>query len=398
MRHRLSLSILACFIGLFTLSACNLGGAAPTATPEPTLTPSATSTPEATPTPEPTATPAATATPSFAVAPFDPSPNAARPRTLASGADSVLYAAPGNTGAVYFAVSPTNPEHFAFIDSFGTLTVVRGTNRSGLPQPFTEFAPASRETSDKLAVAAIWSPDGGSLAVIIDNPDRRDANEGVWIWTLDQGANQILRNCRPGTPNCGNFVNSDGVPPFWYATGVAWNPDGQRLLVRGFMDGYGYDGFMLLNRTTDPNNRPPFCPYEFSEWTLDGSRVVVSGRDANAEQTIGTVIPETCEDFLPAPVFDEGLITNGAAQAADGRLMFLGRKGSNFSPARLYDQDGNAITPAIGTSQPARWAWNDDRTAIWVLSPDGRNYIVGIDGSVTELPAMDVHAAVSWGN
>lgn len=397
-RRTTALAILACFMLLFT-SACNLGEAA--ATPTPTLTPTsaATATPEATPTPEPTATPAATATPAFLVAPFDPAPDSARPRLLASGSDSKLYTAPGNSGAVYFAMSPANPDNYAFIDGFGTLTVVRGGNRSGLPHPFTDFSAASRETNDKLAVAAIWSPDGGSLAVIIDNPARRDANEGVWIWTLDQGATQILRNCRPGTPNCGNFVIPEGEPNFWYATGVAWAPDGQRLIVRGFMDGYGYDGFMLLNRASDPNRRPPFCPYEFSEWTLDGSRVVVSGRDANAEGTFGTVIPENCNDFLPAPVVDEGLIMIGGTQISDGRLVMLGRRGSNFSPARIYDQDGVMMSAPIGTSQPARLLWNDQRTAVWVMNPDGRNHIAGIDGSIVELPRLtDVNTPVSWGN
>jgi hypothetical protein len=272
---------------------------------------------------------------------------------------------------------------------------VRGSNRSGLPQPFTDFAAASRETSDKLAIAAEWSPDGSSLAVIIDNPARRDANEGVWIWTLDQGANQVFRNCRPGTPNCGNFVIPEGEPGFWYATSVAWSPDNQRLIVRAFMDGYGYDGFILLNRTSDPNRRPPFCPYEFSEWTRDGTGIVVSGRDANAESSFGIVIPGSCTGFLPAP--EQSLITLGSTQAADGRLVVLAHKGSNFSPARLYDENGNAITGAIGSSQPAKWLWNTARDAIWVLTTDGRNYIVALDGNVIELPLMGTVIPLSWG-
>jgi len=376
-------------------AACNLSGEAPTATPEPTAT--STPTEAATATPEPTSTPAPTATPSFVVAPFDPAPDSSRPRPLASGGGSTLYAAPGNSGAVYFSISPANTNNYAFIDAFGTLTVVRNGGRSGLPQPFTDFAPASRETSDKLAVGAIWSPDGNSMAVLIDNPDRRDANEGVWIWTFDQGINQVLRNCRPGTPNCGNFVSSDGVPAFWYATGASWLPDAQGLLVRGFMDGYGYDGFMMLTRTSDPNHRPAFCPYEFSEWTMDGSRVVVSGRDANAENSFGTVIPATCGDFLPAPANDQGLIILGGTQAADGRLVMLGRKGSAFSPVRIYDQDGNALTPAIGNSQPNKWLWNPARTAVWVQTTDGRSYVASVDGGVVELPQMDMSTPVSWG-
>lgn len=393
MQRRTSLTILACMVVAFVATACNLGGAAPTATPEPSAT--FTSTPEATPTPEPSATPAPTATPSFNVAPFDPSPNAAKPRVVASSADSRLFAAPGNTGAVFFSISPTNPDNFAFIDAFGTLTVVRGVNRSGLPHPFTDFSAASRETNDKLAVAAIWSPDGNSLAVIIDNPALRNANEGVWIWTLNQGANQVFRNCRPGTTNCVNFVASDGVPAFWYATGASWSPDGQQLIVRAFMDGYGYDGFVLVNRTSDPNQRPPFCPYEFSEWTRDGTGIVVSGRDANAESSFGTVIPGSCEGFLPMP--EQSLITLGSTQAADGRLVVLAHKGSNFSPARLYDENGNAITGAIGSSQPAKWLWNTARNAIWVQTTDGRSYIAALDGSVLELPMGDSAAPLSWG-
>ncbi|MCU0476514.1 MAG: hypothetical protein MUC99_10460 [Anaerolineae bacterium] len=368
-----------------TLTACNLSNQPPTQTPvPPTPTEAATATPTL---PPATITPQPSPTPSFAVAPFDPAPNPNIPRRLASSATDTLYAAPGGAGAVFFAASPVDPNDFAFIDGFGTLTVVQNGARSGLPAPFTSFGASSRETNDKLATSVAWSPDGNSVAVIIDNPARRDANEGVWVWTLNAGINQVLRNCRAGTPNCVNFVTANGAPANWYATSIGWSPDNQRLIARLMLEDSGREGFVVLSRTSDPNFRPPVCAYEYSNWTLDGMRVVVSGRDANNQMSFGTVIPDTCTDYLATPAALQGnLILMHATQALDGRLVAIGRQGSAFGSMYIYDQNGVQITPELGTARPDVVQWNADRDAVWVRSTSGgRIYVGELGGSVVEI-------------
>jgi hypothetical protein len=381
------------------LAGCNLAGDPPTRTPSPTPPPSQTPIPQPpteTPLP-PTPTPPPTATPAFAIAPFDPAPDPARPRRLASGPDSALYAAPGSAGAVFFAANPTDANSYAVIDAFGTLTVFRAGGRFGLPAPFTPFGASSRETNDKLVTAAAWSADGQSIAVLLDNPARRDANEGVWIWNFSTGIYQVLRNCRAGTPNCGNFVTAQGDPAHWYATSAEWSPDGQRLIVRAMMEDAQREGFMLVTRETNPNFRPAFCPYEYSSWTLDGARVVVSGRDGAGRQTFGTVIPETCGDYIPAPASAQNMYLFYGTQAIDGRLVAIGRKGTAFGAMYLYDQDGNQLTPEIGTARPEVVQWNVTRSAAWVRITNGRSFVVEVTGSLSEVTSADAVTPFSWG-
>ncbi|MCU0465948.1 MAG: hypothetical protein MUF38_15445 [Anaerolineae bacterium] len=397
MRLRPILSLLVCLCIGLTAAGCNLAGEPPTPTPEPTAAPTETPPPSATPEPA-TPTPLPSPTPVFSVVPFNPAPAPNAPGVLVSAPSSSLYSAPGASGAIFFSVSPANSAHYATIDSFGTLTVFRNGGQGGLPAPFTGFAPASRETNDKLATGAFWSADGASVAVLIDNPARRDANEGVWVWTLDAGINQVLRNCRTGTNNCGNFVIAEGGPDHWYATSAAWSPDGQQLIIRAVMEDVGYEGFMVIGRAGDPNRRPPFCRYEFSEWSLDGTRVVVSGRDPNGQPTLGTVDPTTCGDFRPAPVAQLGLpvLTHGT-QASDGRLVALGRPGTAFGAMYLYDQDGNQITSEIGTARPERVQWNAARDAGWMLASGGRHYVFGLNGAAAEIPGISANTPVAWG-
>jgi hypothetical protein len=301
------------------------------------------------------------------------------------GVNTSALIAPVAEDVHVFVPNPTDPNQFVTVDSFGTFTLWTRGEGQGLPAPFTPFAPADRASNDKLVVDAAWTPDGTTLAVVLDNPDRKSAEDGVYWWEIGvTGANQIMHNCRPGAVNCNFFVSSDGVPANWYATSAAWSPDGERLITRAFMDGYGYDGFLLMDRNTPRTQRPPFCPYEFSEWTPDSTRLVVSGRDNNNLPTLGTVTPD-CQTFEPAPIWGTEWYTRDGVMHADGTLYTLARLGGREGAYMLIDGNGNELTAQIGLTMPVDVEWNPTHDAVYVRTEDGRSYIAAITGEVSEI-------------
>lgn len=299
--------------------------------------------------------------------------------------------APAAEGVDAFSPNPVNPSQFATVDAFGTFTLWTAGQGQGLPAPFTPFAPADRASNDKLVVGAAWTPDGKTLAVVLDNPDRKSAEDGIYWWEIGvTGANQIMHNCRPGAVNCNFFVSSDNTPGNWYATSASWSPDGTALLVRAFMDGYGYDGYMLLNRGSDRTQRPPFCPYEFSEWTPDGAGIVVSGRDRNNLPTLGIIDADDCEAFEPAAVWGTAWYSRNGVMRPDGSLVALGRIGSGDGAFKIIDGDGNELTQDIGFSTPVEVRWNAAANVVYIRTEDGRAYVASVDGGVTEITDLMV--------
>ncbi len=196
--------------------------------------------------------------------------------------------------------------------------------------------------------------------------------------------------------NCNFFVSSDNTPANWYATSAAWSPDGQSLLVRAFMDGYGYDGFMIMDRNTPRTQRPPFCPYEYSQWTPDGTALVVSGRDNNNLPTLGTVSPD-CENFAPASIWGTAWVTRNGVMRPDGSLVTLARIGGSDGPYRLIDGDGTELTTDIGLGTPVTVQWNATRDAVYVRTEDGRSYISSITGGISDITDLvGPTRAVAW--
>lgn len=310
------------------------------------------------------------------------------------------FSLPGDVGTpTLFVRNPARPNDYAITDTLGQMTVIVNGQAIGLPAPFTGFPVESRENNDRLVTEAAWSPDGRYLAFIIDNVNRRDANDGVWWWEVGVSAPvQVMHNCRTGTPNCPDFVTAAGDPGVadgWNAKRIVWSPTSDRILVSVFMGNYGRDGLIVLPRTLDENFkkvRGNICKYEYGDWTPDGQRVVVSGRDSTGAVVLGTIEPVTCSV--------EGQWVGFWAQNAvmsGGRLIALGNTAGAESPVAIVDQDGTPLTPEIGTSRPIEVKWNPTRDVVFVRTSNGESFLASISGGITNISnSIGNIAAVNW--
>ncbi|MBK9122039.1 MAG: SH3 domain-containing protein [Chloroflexi bacterium] len=336
--------------------------------PLPTLTPGSgdSSAPEATSTP--------TLTPPPRVPPVTPPP------TLSVALIQVLLPPPEAVGGLPFQVdpgalsaasqfaespsdyqpfrvpNPARPGEAIVTDEFGVMYWEVNGQRRGMPAPFTSFGPGSLENSDKLVTAASWSPDGSKIAFVVDNPQRGDANDGVWWWDTGTGeAYQVMHNCRRNVRNCPDFVNAEGDPYVnppvgepedfntgWYAVSVSWSPDGTRLLARLRIREDERLAFIVLPLAADgefKKLRRDVCKYEFSDWASNSRAVIVGGRDATGQQVLGVVeVPENvpldgavaCGDIRPLDTTGANTVRVTPAVSVSGTLPSGVVEGSEF--------------------------------------------------------------------
>lgn len=357
----------------------------------------------------------ATPTPAPTVANVNPPPTLSLasilspPVTSIEGFEPRAFAlGPGGTGAAFnlpsqadlrlFVRNPVNASQYVITDALGFYSLIIDGQPRPLPEPFTNFYPESRAANDKLVTDAAWSPDGRFVAFTVDNPDQRGGNDGVWWYEPGAGGQpvQVLVNCRPGASGCA-IVQPLGVPYNWYAQSVVWSPDSQRMLAKVFMysdDFNGQMGAIVLERDENRSVRGHMLPYEYTDWTPDGSRIVVSGRHRDGQTVFGTVALDG-EDWRPAPASGQ-LWVQDAVQSG-GRLIGLGRQGGADGAMRLVDQDGAFLTADIGSARPIEVKWNPQRTTAYVRTSDGRSYLAGTDGSVRDITGQvgDIQA-VAW--
>ncbi len=357
---------------------------------------------------------AATATPSPAptVGNVNPPPTIAfdavlLPPITSIGAARAFALGPGGSGAAFdlptaadprlFVRNPRNPSVYVATDALGFYSLIVNGQPQGLPAPFTEFYPESRAANDKLVTDAAWSPDGRFVAFIVDNPDQKQGNDGVWWY--EPGVNtpvQVLVNCRPGAPGCA-IVQPLGSPYNWHAQSVVWSPDSQRILARLFMyadEFNGQSGALVLERSTDKSVRGHMIPYEYTDWAANSARIIVSGRSSSGQWVFGSVALDG-QDFQPAAVSGQYWVQN--AVQSGGRLIGLARADGPDGPMRLMDSDGAFLTGDIGTSRPVEVKWNPERSAAYVRTADGRSYLAYVSGQVTDISGQvgDIRA-VSW--
>ncbi|MBK8134878.1 MAG: SH3 domain-containing protein [Chloroflexi bacterium] len=322
-------------------------------------------------------------------------------RAFAIGAGGgTTFSLPGSvSNPTLFVRNPARPNDYAITDALGQMTVVVNGQAIGLPAPFTGFPVESRANNDRLVTDAAWSPDGRYLAFVIDNINRRDANDGVWWWEVGVSAPvQVMHNCRPGTANCTDYVNASEDPYVdagWYAKSVVWSPTSDRILARLFMGNYGRDGLIVLPRTFDENykkTRGTVCKYEFGDWTPDGQRVVVSGRDFAGAVELGTIEPLSCAVV--------GQVVGFWAQNAvmsGGRMLALGSANGEGTPVAIIDENGTPLTETIGSTPPVEVKWNPSRDTVFVRTSNGESFLASVSGEVRNISgSIGGLAAVNW--
>lgn len=316
---------------------------------------------------------------------------------LGSGGTGNAFTLPTQGELSLFVRNPRDSNQYLTTDVLGFFSLVINGQSQGLPAPFTGFYPTSRNANDQLVTDASWSPDGRFVALVIDNPDQKQGSDGVWWYEPGVSApTQVLVNCRPGAPGCG-MVQPVGAPYNWYAASVVWSPDSERILARTFMyanDFEGQMGALVLERGTNRAIRGHLIPYEYTDWTSDGTRLVVSGRSSISGYVFGTVALDG-QDYRPATAAGQLWVQN-AVQTTVG-LVGLGRAGDMNGAMRLVNQSGTFLTGDIGTARPIDVKWNPQRDAAFIRTEDGRGFLASVNGQVEDISGRigDIQA-VAW--
>ncbi len=301
-----------------------------------------------------------------------------------------------------FERNPVNPNEYVTTDTSGNLYIT-GVNGSGASRPdvspFSQFFALNREENDAYVSAARWSPDGQWLAFIVAGG--KQPKDGVWVFQPGATAPvQLLVDCPPG---CGIVLNPFD-PNFWQSVGLEWSPASDALLVRVNLPEEGRAGLIVLPLTQDEHfrdTRPPVYRYEYGAWSLDGGRILVSGRSTDGHVFVGWIGRDGVFQNVVLDARAVGLWMGFGRQAVDGAILALGAPGGDGGPAQpltLYDAFGNALTAPIGDSFPERVEWSPAGDAVFVQA-NGRQFIANRAGAVTEITGQVAPGhPVNWVN
>lgn len=326
------------------------------------------------------------------------------------GGGTVFQIGGGVENPTLFVRNPQDPNRFIVTDSLGLLyDISSGVSNRPTTSPFMSFVPESREANNSgLVVDAAWSPNGAYAAFTVETGGKT-ANDGVWWYAPDSNVPvQLLRNCRTNQP-CNEFVQRDDVPYFYWTLSIVWSPTSDAVLATVYIDDEGWDrqGIVVLPPTGDQafsRRRAPVYKYDYGDWARDGQRIVVSGRRPDGRVILGYI--NRPNDFANYVDVGEQVVLDASAagiwvqdgvQTADGRLVALGRYGDANGPMRIFDQNGTPLTNDIGSSRPVAVKWSPDRTQVYLQTQDGRRYVAGVNGSVTDITGQvgDVQA-INW--
>lgn len=326
---------------------------------------------------------------------FDPLPQA-RVFALGSGGQTSAFSL-NISNPTLFAQNPADPNTFLATDAVGLLyTVNNGQVSRFTGSPFSGFE-TSREDNNAVVIDAAWSPNGAYIAFVVDSD--RTENDGVWWY--QPGANpplQLLVDCSP-EQECLTVQRND--PPYEYETrSLVWSPQNDAVLAQVYMYDYGRYGQTVLPATRDEsirNVRRPVFHYDSGDWSVDGSRIIVSGRTGDGRVILGSINREGGDERVVLDGGASGLWIQDGVQAPSGELLALGRAGDANGPMQIIDQQGNTLTPPIGGAPVVRAKWNPERTQVYVETQDGRKYVATTSGEIQDLTDfIGGIRAVSW--
>lgn len=304
--------------------------------------------------------------------------------------------------------NPVNSQRYIIADYQGLLfTMDKGQPARLNVSPFLDFIPPTREQNNDIVTDAAWSPDGQFVAFVINttgNP-ARSSDDGVWFfqpygfWPM-----QLLIACPPGC----EIVTRPDDPQTYEPRSVVWSLGSDFILVGLHLIEENRGGIMVIPRTNDEtirHIRQPVFYYDYGDWGNDG-RIIVSGRSPEDGPVILGKLDRTGRNLdIVLNGTEEGLwLQNGTQRPDDDKpfanqLLALGRPGTEGSgPMWIYAEDGTPITSIpIGASTPKFVRWNPDRTAVYVVTNDNRQFIATLDGVITEITdTVEGVTSVGW--
>ncbi len=303
---------------------------------------------------------------------------------LGSGGQTAAFSLNINNPTL-FAQNPQDAGAYLATDDIGLLYTVKDGQPSRFTgSPFSGFE-TSRDDNNAIVSDAVWSPDGRFIAFTV-NADKTE-NDGVWWYQPGATAPlQLLVDCLPNR-DCVTVIRND--PPYAYETrATVWSPQSDAVLAQVYM--YEYDRYaqLVLPLTGDEsirNVRPRAFQYDYGDWSIDGARIIVSGRTNDGRVILGSIDRDGANERVVLDGGARGLWIQDGVQSPSGQLLALGRVGDRNGAMHIIDQNGNLLTAPIGGAPVVKAKWNPERTQVYTETSDGRKYIATVDGQIQDI-------------